>query len=328
MKRTIVLADAKRMLRSRAELIDRGWRDRRIRAAVEEKTLVRVRRGWFVTREAWDGLWAEGRHLVEVAAAASDMAGGSHVFSHVSAAVLWGLPLFRLVPTRVHVTGSTVMKASNTLGVSRHEDRLPDEDVTAIDGILCTSLERTVLDVARFVSAEAAVAVADAALAVSTVRGHAYDEAEATRWREALTRRAVDGGAIRGIRQARRVIDFADGRAQLPGESVSRLQLVRLGFDKPRLQVPVAGPGGTTYWIDLGLDDVDAFGEFDGKTKYLDESQRSGLPLEEVLLREKQREDWVRGTTHRRLARWGDEHIGTPELLGARLESFGIRPHG
>ena len=122
------------------------------------------------------------------------------------------------------------------------------------------------------------------------------------------------------------MIEFADGRAQLPGESVSRLQLVRLGFARPRLQVPVAGPHGQTYWVDFGLDDVDALGEFDGKGKYLDEAMRDGLSLEAVLLEEKKREDWIRGRTQRRFARWSNEHLGTPELLAARLAAFGIRP--
>jgi len=53
---------------------------------------------------------------------------------------------------------------------------------------------------------------------------------------------------------------------------------------------------------------------------------RDGLSLEAVLLEEKKREDWIRGRTQRRFARWGNEHVGTPELLAARLAAFGIRP--
>lgn len=39
--------------------------------------------------------------------------------------------------------------------------------------------------------------------------------------------------------------EFADGRAQLPGESVSRLYLDDLGFARPRLQVPFDGTAET-----------------------------------------------------------------------------------
>lgn len=41
---------------------------------------------------------------------------------------------------------------------------------------------------------------------------------------------------------------------------------------------------------------------------------------------EKQREDWIRGATQRRFARWGWSHIETAPLLGRRLAAFGIRP--
>ena len=328
-KKAILVDDARRMLRSRADLVDRGWSDRRLRVAVDGGQLVRVRKGWFVTAAAWIDLWPEGRHLLEVVAASNDLAGGTHVFSHVSAAVLWKLPLFRIVPLRVHETGTTRRHASSTPGVQRHEDRLTEADVAVVDGIRCPSLERTVLDVGRVATPEAAVAVADAALTLGTGMDHrAYDERAAEEWRVSMSERVAGAGAIRGVRQVRWVIEFADGRAQLPGESVSRLQLSRLGFRKLSLQVPVPAPDGSIYWVDIGMDDVLSFGEFDGKTKYLDAAMRQGLSVEEIVLREKQREDWIRGTTHRRFARWGDEHIGTPELLGARLASFGIRPRG
>ena len=88
----------------------------------------------------------------------------------------------------------------------------------------------------------------------------------------------------------------------------------------------VAGPAGRDYFIDFGLDDVPAWGEFDGEGKYRDKAMRSGLTLEQVLLREKQREDWIRGVTQRPFARWKCEHLRTRDTLGARLASFGIRP--
>ena len=80
------------------------------------------------------------------------------------------------------------------------------------------------------------------------------------------------------------------------------------------------------FFVDLALDDVSAFGEFDGTGKYLDEALTRGIPLEQILLEEKQREDWIRGTTQRRFARWGDEHITSPQALAARLRSFKITP--
>src|SRR5690606_28748954 len=159
------------------------------------------------------------------------------------------------------------------------------------------------------------VACADAALRSVAVSGNDQDERTAAQWRGSLAERAARSRA-RGVRQARRVIDFADGRAQLPGENVSRVQLKRLGFGPPDLQVRVVAPDGAEYRVDFGLDDVDAFGEFDGAGKYLDPALRGGRSIEQVVLDEKRREDVIRGVTGRRFVRWDDAHISTADALG------------
>ena len=210
----------------------------------------------------------------------------------------------------------------------RHLAPVPERDIVVRHGIRCTSLERTVFDMCRTLGAESAVAAADAGERQFALRGRVWDEDAVGFWRRSMSDRVDAASGARGVRQARWVAAFADGRAQLPGESVSRLQLVRLGFMAPQLQVPVAGPTGQTYFVDFGLAEVRAFGEFDGKDKYLDVALRRGAPLEQVLLDEKRREDWIRGTTQWRFARWSDEHSVTPAALAARLASFGIRPPG
>ncbi|GAA1995740.1 hypothetical protein GCM10009777_35250 [Microbacterium pumilum] len=181
-------------------------------------------------------------------------------------------------------------------------------------------------DVARTVRTEPALVVADAALRLTAVTGRRQNDDRAEEWREALRTRAGRARGARGIRSLLGIVEFANGLAESPGESVSRLQLARVGFAIPRLQVRVPGPQGSFYWVDFALDDVNAFGEFDGQGKYLDESQRSGRSLEQVMLDEKAREDWIRGTTDRRFPRWGSEHITTSTALAARLAAFGIRP--
>ncbi|MGC5223960.1 hypothetical protein ACPW96_15415 [Micromonospora sp. DT81.3] len=266
--------------------------------------------------------------MAHVLAVSRDATSRDSVMSHTSAAVLWGLPLFRLAPRRVHMTTANPIRISSAPDVMRHCAVLAEAEVTSRNGIQCTTLERTVFDLARTVSPEAAVSVADAGLRLVAVSGQYQDEAAAARWRGTLREMASAERGSRGIRQARHVIEFADGRAQLPGESVSRLHLARLGFATPRLQVAVADGRGGSYWMDFALDDVHSFGEFDGKGKYLDESLRSGRSIEEVMLAEKVREDWIRGTTQRRFARWGDEHIGSFGALGRRLAAFAIHPSG
>lgn len=308
---------------SRERLLECGWTDRAISRAIADKRLHRVRRGWYVDHAFWAQLWPESKHLAHVIAVARDATGSPPVFFLVSAAVLLGIPLYRIRPKLVHVLMGESAR-SDASDVQRHEGRVDEGDLVIRHGLTCTSLERTVVDLARTATTEAGLAAADHALGSTAGGPRSYDLGRAAEWRDSMTQRVSVSG-VRGIRNARRIVSLADGRAELPGESVSRLQLLRLGFARPALQVPVTGTRGD-HWVDFGLSDVRAFGEFDGKGKYTDEAQRSGRTLEQVLLDEKMREDDIRGTTQWRFARWGDEHARTWLDLGGRLAKFGIRP--
>lgn len=318
------IPELRMLVHSRAELDAGGTGSRAIDRALADRTLIRIRRGWFIAAEEWTGLWPESRHRAHVLAVALSARGASPVFSHVSAAALWGIPLWRMMPERVHVLAGSVDRHSIP-DVLRHEGRLPGDDVTERDGLRLTSLTRTAYDIARTLSPEAGIAAVDAAVALLAGAGRAFDPDAAARVTEDLRRRVMRPGA-RGIRIARQIVELADGRAQLPLESVARLQLTRMGFARPDVQVAVRAPGGGNYFVDLGLDDVGAFCEVDGETKYLDDALRSGRTLEQVLLAEKQREDWIRGTTQRPLARVGAEHVASPSAFARRLASFHIRP--
>lgn len=325
MRRALSVPELSPLVRSRSSLRDDGWSDRAISGAVDRGDLLLVRRGSFIQATDAELLWPEGRHLAHVIAVARDSRGGA-LASHESAAVLWGLPLYRHRPERVHLTTPAPTRISSGPDVRRHLAPVGPGDVVVRSGIRCTSLARTVFDVTRTLPLEAAIACADAAERLMALRGREWDQDAVLAWREGMQRRLADADGARGIRQARWVFDFSDGRAQLPGESVSRLQLIRLGFARPRLQVPVSAPNGRHYFVDFGLEEMRTFGEFDGQGKYTDEAMRRGIPLEQVLLEEKRREDWIRGTTQWRFVRWQDEHIVTAAALGRRLASFGIRP--
>ncbi|CDJ98852.1 conserved hypothetical protein [Microbacterium sp. C448] len=301
-----------------SDLTRAGLTSRQVQKLIDDGTFVRVRRGIFAQGKGWSELRAEGR-MVVVARAWQMSAGIEPVFSHITAAALHGLPLFRTGPHRVHTVIPEPRKGSAP-GVIRHRGAT-DVGLTTVRGLVVTDVARTIADTARAFSAETSVIVADAALrAVST--DHEYPGVELLRARA----REVAASLPRGSARSQRVIEFADPRAQLPGESVSRLYLVRLGFAVPRLQVMVVGPNGRRFFVDFGLADVNAFGEFDGDAKYTDAAYLGGRTTQQALLDEKWREDWIRGTTQWRFGRWGSAHLGSHLVLGTRLAQFGIVP--
>ncbi|WP_232711526.1 hypothetical protein [Microbacterium lacus] len=320
--RTLDIPAARRLLLTREQLMADGWSDRRIERDVAAGQLHRVRRGWYMAGAEWRELWPASRHLAHVVAV-NDGARVPPVFAFTSAAAVHGLPLHRVVVDRVHTLYPDVARRT-VAGTIRHQGRVNDADVIDIGGILCTSPERTIYDLARHASAEVALACADAQLGRIGGDPREYDATAAEAWLAEMAARIDAARGVRGIRHARMLIEVIDGRSQLPLESITKLQLRRLGFRAPRLQVPVRAPKDGWFWMDIELDEAGAFYECDGETKYTDEAMRSGRTLEQVLLAEKQREDWVRGTTGKRVLRGGSAHAASPEALAARLASFGV----
>lgn len=306
----------------RSHLAEHGWHSRRIRLEVERGYLRLIRPGVYARGADVDGLRPEQKIVVRARALVL-VSTHRPTFCGMTAAAIQGLPCLR-DDGMLHVLAPD-SRPSAALGVVRHRDLAHDAYYVELDGIRCTPLARTVADVARMESRDVAVTVMDAALRGRAFRppgGYDFDEAD--RFREEAM--SWTRSATRGRRAAERALRLSDGRSQLPGESLSRLRLLDLGFAPPSLQVPVAGPRGNTYWIDFGLDDVGAWGEFDGMLKYRGLATDAGKHAQSVVEEEKRREDWIRGTTQRRFARWGWEHLTDAVTLGRRLSAFGITP--
>ncbi|KAB1864495.1 hypothetical protein [Microbacterium algeriense] len=326
MSRRLSFSEAWDLVRSREEVLDAGMTERELAAAVGVGRLMRVHRGAYVDADVWDELWPEGRQLVRVCAVRRASPGGGPVFSHLSAAALWGLPLVGPIRDDVHTAIRSRRHTRTEAGVIRHQLALDEADIVSRHGLRCTSLTRTVFDLARLLRPEAVVAAGDAALRLVSVEGHAVDLDAVAAWRAEVEGLCAAG--LRGVRRARWIAAFADGRAQLPGESVSRLQLHRLGFRDVDLQIPIVGSDGARYFADFGFLRWQAFGEFDGEDKYRDADLRTAATATDAVMAEKHREDEIRGVTGWRVVRWGSRHIRTPEDLGRRLAAFGIRPPG
>lgn len=273
-------------LNLRPHLLAAGLTDRELRRLRRSGALSTIRPGAYVPSPAHpiDDLAA--RHLLAVHAAAAHLGGGT-VVSHVSAAVVHGLPLW-LPPDRtgvldrVHATRDRRSGARRSALVHLHAATLEPDDITVVGGVLVTSVARAVADIARLLPMELALVPADAALFRRLVTADELDE-------------AVERGAHRrGNTAARRVVEFADGRAESPGETRSRLAMHRAGLPPPVLQHDVCSAGGRWLGrVDFAWEHVATVGEFDGRAKY-GRLLRPGQDAGDVVFEEKLREDAIR----------------------------------
>lgn len=313
------LSDLGSQLRSRAQILALGTSARELEQAVSSGKLRRLRRGWYADGEVWRILHAEDRHLMRVVAAAR-AAIRQPVFSHVSAAALHGLPLYRHEGTRVHTIGPTPAFARSSTRVLQHAAVIDEAEVQVIGPLRFTCLERTVIDVARTESPELSVACADAAARLA-------GEGSETRqqWIASLRQRLVSQPGLPGNAAARLALGHADGSADSVLESVSRLYLQLLGFEV-RSQVEVPSPNGAPFRVDFELVGCDVFGEVDGMVKYSDDGILRGRSPHQVVIDEKRREDWIRGTTGKRIIRWGASDLVSLETFARLLRSYGVLP--
>jgi very-short-patch-repair endonuclease len=190
-----------------------------------------------------------------------------HWFSHLSAALLWGLPVAR-IPTTTHVLGVRCAGGDRTSGITSHTGRLVDSELTVVSGLPATTLARTVADCLATLPPVEGLVVADAALH----RGLPLADLQV----------AVAAIAVRrGSARARAVLAVADDGAESPGESMARFVVVRDGLPLPTTQVPVVTRLGT-YWSDFGWEEWRLLVEYDGRDKY-------GAPAS--LFQEKRRHD-------------------------------------
>jgi hypothetical protein len=131
-----------------------------------------------------------------------------------------------------------------------------DGDVALLGGTRVTSRERTALDCARWLPRLQAVAALDRFLRAGVDPG-------------VLAARAAVLAGERNARQLREVLALGDRGAVLPGESWTRTVIVDTGFPRPRTQVPVPGPLGTSLFIDLGYADYRVGVEYDGERHHM-----------------------------------------------------------
>ncbi|WP_432510836.1 hypothetical protein [Kineococcus sp. SYSU DK001] len=174
-------------------------------------------------------------------------------------------------------------------GVAPHVCEL-GRDVTAVEGVPVTDLNRTLLDVARFASRPVALATMDQAAARSVLD------------REELLRRLRRLRGHRFVAQARALVELADEGAESLQESFCRLRIVDAGFEPPQTQIRVWRPGGAEpFRLDMGWPELGKAVEYDGVEEHENPVARG-------------RDGWRRAYLRR--AGWEVLVVGKGEVLG------------
>ncbi|MEP6843204.1 MAG: type IV toxin-antitoxin system AbiEi family antitoxin domain-containing protein [Pseudolysinimonas sp.] len=295
------------------ELSALGLDPRDLRRAHARGSVVRVRRGVYMSREQWDAASPSERHVMVVRAVVR-VAHSPFLVAGRSAAAMWGMPYAAEWPDDVTLLTPYRGGGTSEIGVRRTSAAASGATVTAttLKGVPVTGMARTALDVARGLPLPAAVAVLDWAQWRKNRLAVSRDELD-TEWRRAHYAR---GGAF-----LRHTLDLSTELSGSPGESKARVAVHLLGFEAPELQVRFVDAEGEMF-PDFFWRGVAVAGEFDGKAKYSREEYSGGDPTE-VLWKEKKREDRLRRQV-RGIVRILSEHVAQPRRLEALLTEAGI----
>jgi len=189
--------------------------------------------------------------------------------SHFAAAIALEVPTYGpLVRPCLTVASGTDLR--HLADAHLHRATVLPEDVVEIGGFRVLGVARTVLDIAREHGVIAGVVAADHALNRGLI-----DQTELEAMLARMTRWP-------GQQRARSTVASADGRAESPLESVSRMRMLEAGLPAPELQVEFCDQNGEYitqsdfYWPEFGV-----VGEADGASKY-DEEGRVRLRQDET----------------------------------------------
>lgn len=238
---------------TRQDALDAGFTPRQIRVRCAAEWLV-LRRGVYAVRSFAQALTPEARHVLGAAAVALASRLGL-VLSHRTGALAHALPLLGKLPEHPQLTRDARGPDDTSRTPGLHVAALPDTERTTVGGIPVTTLPRTAVDVARSEPLRHGLVVADAVLRRLVPR----DDLLAV----ALAHRSWPGGP-----RAVKVAAFADGRAETPLETITRLVYRQQGLPDPETQVEVWRDGRFVALVDFLFREQRTVGEADGMGKY------------------------------------------------------------
>jgi len=265
----------------RRQAVARGMPPEQISALVRQSDWVAVWRGVYAVRALWDSLDPyRGQPLLRVRAASLNMC-VPHVISHDSAALLHGIRLLDEPPPWVHVTRFGVCGSRSKNGVKHHTAPFTPGQIVFVDDLPVLDVARTAVDVCREHGERGGLVACDSALQIVGDRSLLWQAVDPMRsWRYVTT--------------ARNCIELADPRAESVAESLGRKLAVELGLGPVEPQFGLRD-AGREAWCDLRIGRH--LIEIDGHKKYraAEDGGLAKVSADEVLWREKQRQDWVCG---------------------------------
>ena len=270
---------------TRREALEQGETDQSLNAALRAGVLVRLRHGVYARASDVVGLDDRERHLL-LARAAFSQQRGAVALAGPSAALLRGYDVFGHDLDTVHLARLDGGSARRETGIVHHRiGPAVAARVRPHGELLTVSPEDAVWQVALLSSLEGGVVTTDAALHRDPTLV------------EPLAAVVGRSRSHPGSRTARLALRLARKEAESPGESLTRVACYRHSIPAPCLQHDVFDRSGRLlgrsdfYWEGARL-----LGEFDGRVKY-ERLLRRGETAADAVVREKHREDEMRGTS-------------------------------
>ncbi len=209
-----------------------------------------------------------------------------------TAAALQRLPVLGRDDGRLHLAERKSTRSHH--GASTTVD---EADLVRVRGVLCTGLARTAMDIARGSGFCSGVLAADAALRAGVTRAD-------------LLRVLEECRGWPGVKQARQVAEFADGRSESALESLGRVRFHEHGLPPHELQLPVYDDDGLVAYVDHAWPERRTVAEADGALKYKGQAD---------LFAEQQREDRIRDAQLEVVRYTWPEALRRPAVLAARM---------
>ncbi len=146
-------------------------------------------------------------------------------------------------------------------GIRTYDRSLEPDEYGLVTGLRVTTPQRTAFDIGRRKPMGAAIAHLDALMRATGIKvDEVFDIADRHR-------------GARGLRQLETALGLADAGSQSPKETWLRLLLIEAGLPRPTTQIPVITSDGTTYYLDMGWEDLMVAAEYDGEQHRVDTRQ-------------------------------------------------------